>query len=313
MRRFGKIVLSLCLLVGLSSVVHAEMVDRIIAKVGSSIIMKSDVAQGLKMKRAYFFMKHKPAQAQKLFKDFQKNIVNEMILDHVLAHVVVKNNVTVSDAEIDQELGIRINSKGLSLTGLQAKLKSYGVTLEDYKSLIRYDLEKQAFIQKVIVPNISISDYDLQKEYQKIKNDFLQYNQLRFIEVILIQEKFTSEEAMMNMAEKIRGKLKSGLIPKDDIKQHSFGAYAEKGGDSGLVNAKDLRPEITQILSRMKKNEVSRIMPFGPGVFLFKLLDKKDPEPMPFSKVVNVVRAKYAEKIVEQNDRLKESIKVLIE
>lgn len=303
MRFISKFFLFLSCVAILAAPVRAEMVDRIIAKVGSSIIMQSDLARAIKMKRAFYFMKFKGAKASQLFNEFKKNTVNEMILDIILADQVVKNQVVVSDAEIDQELGIRMNNRGLDLMALQRLLKSYGVTLEDYKTLIRYDLEKQGFLQKVIVPNISISDYDLQKEYEKIKGEFLEYSELSFVEVFLIKEKFSSEQAMTQMAEKIRAQLKAGSVPKDLIKEYSMGAYASQGGISGLVKAKDLRPEISQILSRLKKNEVSQIMSVGPGVFIFKLLDKKNPSPMPFAKVVNVVRARFAEQVVEDELR----------
>ncbi len=282
---------------------RAETVDKIVAKVGSEVIMLSDVTQALTEQRHYFLEKLGKAKGEAEFVQFKAHVLEEMILQKVLTLEIKRESIKATDAEVDQELKSRLTQYGLSETQLVANLAKEGMGLAAYKNSIRQELERQQFLQKKIIPNINMSDYDLQKEYESNLSQYQVYTKLHFIEVFLTPEKFPSQDELTKTAQDIERKLRAGQNVAVQIKQYSSGAFAATGGDSGLVSAKDLRGEIQAVLSKMKIGETSPLMPIAGGVFIFKLIAKADPQPMPLAQVMPQVRAQYGDRLV--NEELK--------
>lgn len=286
-----------------SFTVQAETIDRIVAKVGSEAITMSDVSQAVAAQRAFLMQTFGQKKGTEEFLKFKKNILNELVLDRILQSQITKEGVGASNQELEQEYQMRLSRYRISEAGLINRLKKDGVSLQEYKNSIKKDLERQKFIQKKIMPNVAISDYDLQQEYEKNKKEFLTYTKLNFIEVFLTVDKFSNEKEMANMAKRIQRMLKSGQSASSLIKKYSSGAYADKGGVSGLVDATALRPEIRGLLSRLKKGQTSNVFPIQHGIFIFKLVGKANPEPIPFNQVVPQLRAQFGQKVVNEELR----------
>jgi len=292
-----RILISLVILL-FSVPVLAETVDKIVAKVGEDVITLSDVAQAVAEQRTFLYQKYGQKKGFAEFEKFKKNALNELILQKIMKSEIEKEGIQIDDSLVDQEYKTNLKRMNTSEIVLLQKLKKQGLTIMDYKKNIKREIAKQQFIQKKIMPTIAISDYDLQQEYEKNKNNYLTYNKYRFIEVYLEPSKFNDTNEMYRMAQTIQGKLKSGQSVSALIKKYSAGAFAASGGDSGLVEGTKLRQEIQSFLARLKRNEVSQIIPIQNGMFVFKLLAKSDPTPMAYNKVANQIRVQYGERLV---------------
>lgn len=294
------ILLFLCLF---AVTAFAKTVDRIVAKVGDDVITLSDISHAIGVQRSYLMQKYGKVKGAEEFAKFRDNAIDELILQKILDAEIKKNDIQITSEQVDQEHQARLRQRGFTEAEFIAKLRAQDVALFDYKENIKSELEQSALIQKKIMPGISVSDYDLQKEYEQRKSEFLKYKKHRFIQAYLIPDKFTSSEELLSMAESIHGKLKQGVPVSDLIKKYSTGPFFEQGGDSGLVETATLRSEIQTILSRLKVGETSPLIPLGQGVIVIKLLAQADPEPLAFNEVIQMLRMQYGEKIVK--DELK--------
>lgn len=283
-----------------SSPSRAETIDKIIAKVGSEVITLSDVSQAIAEKRAFLYSMGNKEKASADFEKFKNDTLNEMILDIVLRAEIAKEDISVVDAAVDEEFNNRLKQSGFSAAVFAEKLATQGFSILTYKKKLKEEMEKQQFIQKKIMPNLSVSDYDLQQEYEKNISRFQIYNKLRFTEVYLTPAKFATSEELFSMARTLREKMVKGQAVTDLIKRYSSGAFAQKGGDSGEINGADIRPEIQETLSQLKPGETSQLFPSSEGVFIFKLVSKADPKPVPFNKVAGLIRLHYGEKMIVQ-------------
>ncbi|MCP5464100.1 MAG: peptidyl-prolyl cis-trans isomerase [Deltaproteobacteria bacterium] len=291
------------LLLTVSTQARAETVDGIVAKVGSSVITKSDVASAVVAQRVFLELKFGSKQGLKEFQKFKNNILDELILNEILKDEVKRIGIKVTSKQINQEYRTRLERSGLSEPDFIKKLSRERVSLNHLKDLIKIDLEKQELISQKVVPRISISDYDLQKEYQKNLDKFKVFTKIRFIEVFLTQEKFSSETEMTRIAKMIQRRMQTNQTVSSMVKKYSSGAFAKNGGDSGLVKSDALRGEIQNILSSLDKGETSDLIPIENGVFVFKLLSKADPEPLPFNKVMPQLRMSFGQKVVNKELR----------
>ena len=281
----------------------AETVDKIVARVGSEVITASDIAQAVAQHRNYLMQVYGKEAGTTKFLEFKNNVLDELILDNILRSEIKKEGLEPTDAEIAQEYNARLKQMGINEAVLLERLKRDGMSVSDYKTSLRYEMGRQRLVQKKIMPRVAVSDYDLQREYEKNIANYQSYSKFKFVEVFLTADKFSSMDDMAKMAQEIHTLLAANKSAAELIKKYSSGAYAQNGGDSGLINGTDLRPEIQGVLSRMKPGEVSNIMPTAQGIFVFKLISKADPKPIPFNEVNNQVRNRYTEQVV--NDELK--------
>lgn len=279
--------------------VQAETVDRIVAKVGGDIITLSDKQSYLNFKKIDFEFRYGKAAASH-FASFAPKAIHELVLDKILDQELAREKISVSPSETESDFQGILTRLGLKEGDFVTRMARAGLSLAEYKSHLRRDIGKRQFIQKKIMPGIAFSELDLKQEYQSHIDRYRTYNKVRFIEAFLTPEKFSTEQDLVDFAQKLENELKRGANMAAAIKEFSSGAFAKNGGDSGLIDATQLRPEIRNILSRLRVGDVSPPIPFGQGVFIFKLVAQAEPTALPYSQVSQLVKADYAEKVVEQ-------------
>lgn len=301
-RSFFNRILFLFLLLN-TGALRAETVDRIVAKVGSEVITLSDVTRAIAEQRQFLKDTVEPAKIESELAKFKANVVEEMILQEILQSEIKKEKISASMTEVDADYAARLRQFGLTPQQMEEKLRADGLSVASYKDSIKKQIERRNFIQKKIAPNIVISDLELQKEYQANISQFQKYKKLRFIEVMLLGDKFSSADELKKTAEEIGSRLKKGVSAADLIKKFSSGAFAANGGDSGLIEASSLRQEIQDVLQTLKPGGLSPVLSTGSGLFIFKLVARADPEPIPYSKVSGILRARLGDKLVEKELR----------
>lgn len=287
----------------IAPIMRAETVDKIVARVGGDIITLSDLAHASAQQRNYFFQKYGKDEGTKKFQEFSRNALEELILDRILRSEIKNEGCEPTESEVEQEHTARLQQMRVAESALIEQLSRDGISLTDYKDNIRYDMGRSRLIQKKIMPKITVSDYDLQKEYEKNITLYQTYNKFHFIEVFLTPDKFSKMDDLFKVAKQIYEGLSNKKPVVDLIKKYSSGAFAAMGGNSGPIEASQLRPEIQSALSKLKIGEVSTILPTQQGLFIFKLLAKSDPKPLSYSEVSAQVRSRYYDQVV--NDELK--------
>lgn len=278
----------------------AETIDKIVAKVGTEVITLSDVNQEKTKQKAFLVETLGKQEGLNKYNKIRLSILDEMILNLLLKEEIKKTGIAATDQEVQQYFNNNLKRSGKNEKDFIESLAQKKLSLADFKQLLRFEIERQKYVQKVIMPKISITDYDLKQEYEKNKHIYQTYTKLHFIETFLTIDSFASEQELVNMVKKIHNTLKAGGNASALIKKHSSGAFAKKGGDSGLVEGSGLRPEIQNILNSLKNGQTSEPVSVQSGVFIFKLLSKEAPQPLPLNQVVSEVRMSYAEKAMEK-------------
>lgn len=277
----------------------AETVDSIIAKVGSEVITQNDFNVALETEKLSLTRKFGEKEGLIRYSAFRKNALQEMVLSQILDAEIKREKISVTDDAIQREYQTAITQSSLSEPKFLSFIAQKGLSAVDYKLSLKRDLEERQFIDKKIMPAVIVSDEELQREYQRNIVQYQAYSKLRFIEVFLAKEKFSSEAELMATAKTLRQALVSGRNVTDQIKNSSSGAYADKGGDSGVVDADSLNSDVRTLVLRLKNGETSPFYPANQGVYLFKLISKMDPKPLPFNVVSGRIRAQLSEKRVQ--------------
>jgi parvulin-like peptidyl-prolyl isomerase len=99
-------------------------------------------------------------------------------------------------------------------------------------------------------------------------------------------------------ADEVRGRLAAGESFEALAREHSDGAEEKDGGDWGWIDPKVLRPELEQVIAKMKTGEISDVVETKDGFYILRVEGRMNEAPSGFRDV---------QPQVERETRMKES------
>lgn len=272
-----------CLGVQFPGAAAAELVDRIVVIVNDKVITQSDIDQALRGRE----------------KSTQADRVQQLINDKVLWEEIERQGIVVSDEEVEEAVkNVRVQNQ-YSEEQLMNQLNQEGLTLTQYKKNLKRELQQEQFLSRLVYPRIRVSDYDLQEYYRRHSGEFEGYEKIRFLEIFLTPESAPGRD-IMELGSDIVSQLRKGASFTAMVKKYSKGAFADRGGDSGLLETSMMNRELVQILSTLKMNVISDPKPTpNQGVFIFKVVERRNPKQRAFEDVKGMIQQKFLQERVQ--------------
>lgn len=267
---------------------EGKVVDHIVAKVNDKVITQSDVTEELGKKKG----------------EERQSIINLLVNEALLEEELEKQNIEISDAEVEQALASMAGQNRSTVDELKGELAKQGISEIAYRDDIRKKLQRDEFLKRTIYPRIRVSDYDLEEFYGKHAEEFKGYGKIRFMEILLTDDSALPGTDLRGLAADIVGQLRRGAPFGDMVQKYSRGAFAAKGGDSGIVDTGEMRPDLLNLLTMLEPNRISDPIPTPNGIFIFKVVDRLEPKTRPFNDVKEWVRQRVIqERIGEEMER----------
>jgi peptidyl-prolyl cis-trans isomerase C len=157
---------------------------------------------------------------------------------------------------------------------------------EDFGRLLKYYEEyllKKLFAQKVIYPQIKVSDELLKDYYDKHRDKYLKPGQYRIRQLTV-----TDEAQARTILEQLRGGADFAWLAKNK----SEDSLAQKGGDRGWIS-EDKLSFFSKAVSALKVGENSDVLSEGDAYYIVKLEAKSDVDYEDFEQIKDVVRKDY--------------------
>lgn len=214
-------------------------------------------------------------------KDFKKEILNNFIKHKLLVMEAKKAKINI-DKKLVKNLYKKLNNSDKS-----EELNA------DSEKMIEERLLAQKYLNDKLREYLKITDEELKLYYQEfIKNR--EGKTYYHLYQIVNEDKSKVEEAYK--------KLKSGEEFEDVAKLLSSGPEAENGGNMGIIDLENFPPVFDNI-KKMKKGEISKIIPSEYGYHIFFLKDIVASENPPFEEVKDIL---YNELIEAKKDQFLE-------
>ncbi|WP_404420343.1 peptidyl-prolyl cis-trans isomerase [Nibricoccus sp. IMCC34717] len=156
-----------------------------------------------------------------------------------------------------------------------ADLRRQGKTIRDYRREIEEDIiynymrSQQRKSQSIISP-VKVATF-----YNENKEKFYQDDQVH-LRLIQFNRTATETDATLRAkCENVLARLKAGETFADIAKEVSQDTRKSRGGDWGWLKKADLKPELSEPLFGLKKNEVTSPILMNEGAFLLFVEDRK--------------------------------------
>ncbi|MBP7168637.1 MAG: peptidylprolyl isomerase [Bacteroidia bacterium] len=251
-----------------------KVVDQVVAVVGAKIILLSDIE----------------AQYQQLLgqtslrgDDLRCKIVDQLLLNKLLAHQAEIDSVEVGEDQVEQKINQNM-SYFIQQIGSAEKLEAYyGKSIAELKEEFRPMIREQLVVQQMqgkITGGVTASPADVKSFFNNIPEDSLplinaevEYAQILKKVPVSAEEKKNTKEKLNEFRDRIlKGEEFSTLaiLYSQDIES------AKQGGELGFVNRGDLVPEFEAAAFRLKNiTDVSPIIETQFGFHIIQLIERR--------------------------------------
>jgi foldase protein PrsA len=189
--------------------------------------------------------------------------VEQIVTQRLIDNEAKKSNITVSDDELNKEVDNIKLSMGGNDELFNQQLAASGYTVEDLKK----ELVTQVQLDKLIAPQIKVTDEDIKKYYDENKESFATDEQVRASHILVD----TKEEA-----EAIVKQLKEGADFAKLAKEKSKDTVsAANGGDLDYFSKGQMVPEFEEAAFNTPVGQISDIVKSQYGYHIIKVTDKK--------------------------------------
>lgn len=272
-----KKILILLILILNSSLFFAQdkkLIDKVIAQVGSELILLSD------METEYNYMK---SMNQAAGEDAKCMILEQIMAQKLLIDQAKIDSIEVSDDQIDGQLDLRMDAILRQMGGDEDLFKQYyGKTVAEMKQVYRDDVKNKLLaesMQQQLMNNINITPTEVVDFYNSIPADSLPYfnSEVEISQIIVApQINETEKKKAHDKAIEIKEKINKGEDFEELAKQFSDDpGSAAKGGDLGWVKRGSLVPKFEAVAYGLKKNEISDIVETEFGFHIIQLLERR--------------------------------------
>ncbi len=255
--------------------------DRVIAKIGEKVITEKD----------FEAMLHRTVPERERItppelKELKRNLLNQLIEEELILMEAQRRGIMVTDQEVEKEVKNFLEEGDESV---EAVIKERYGSLDEWKKEIERRLLIKKTIHQVIEMTITVTDKEAREYYNKNRKAYEIPQQVRARMIVVP----TEEEAR-----KIKGLLKKRSF-EEIAKEYSIGPEAEKGGDLGFFGKGDMPPEF-EVVFKLPKGAVSRIVKTPYGYHIFKVVEKKKGRKLRFQDVKGLITEKIRRERVEK-------------
>jgi len=244
------------------------VVDRILATVNGDIITLSEFERFKTM--LFFGAEEKPSG-----REAERQLLESLIERKLIVQEGRRLEIEVRDKEVDEALQDIIKRNNLTAARLEEELGRQGLTLAQYRGLLRDEIMQSHVIGRQVHAKIAITEQDI-KNYQG-RSPQKQGPRVRIQQILLLlpQDGTTKKAAELERtAAAIREKILAGESFEKLAAAHSQGAGAQQGGDLGYFYQGDLLPEIEQAAFSLEPGQVSPVIKTSLGLHLIKVTDR---------------------------------------
>lgn len=198
-------------------------------------------------------LNHPEMQAQ--LAQLKEKLFDQMVDELILTQEATRNQIVISDQEIDGVINDIKQKQGQSAEAFQEFLAKNETTEEELRQSIREDMLKRRMVQSNVSSRIVITDKEIMDEYNRRAGASSGASAGDMVRTIHLSVIMASDEASMK---KIVEEIDDGMTFAEAANTYSVGPAVGAGGDLGSFSFSDLSIVWREALDGVEKGEMSK-------------------------------------------------------
>lgn len=262
----------------------AEPVDRIVAVVGDSVILQSELRQELYQQLAS--MQTAPTDTAKV----EHQLLDQMVDNMVLLQAAVRDSTTVSPTDVQDAVNRDIARRRQAFSSesqFKTALHQAGMTLPQFTDMLSRQYEQQLMVQQYLskirqkrTPP-TVTEEEIKKYFDAHKAQLGQRPAtVTFRQVVITpQPSDTARQSALKRAQSILDQLRKGADFATLAKRFSDDpGTKDKGGELGWFRRGEMMPQFERVAFSLPAGAISGIVETPYGFHIIKIQKIRGPE-----------------------------------
>ena len=293
------------LLLLLPAMSQARVVEKIVALVGSDIILQSEVEERAAPMMADIAAISNPSQRAARASALRRQILERMVDEQLLVQEATELKISISSEEVDRSIEQIKKDYGLDDAQLREELHKQGLTLAAYRLNTKREILRYRVINIAVGSKINVSDADVQSYYERhmqaasiqVRASHIFLSIPEGADAATAQEKEKQAQLLLHRAQSGEDFAKLAREYSEDP------ATRAEGGDLGWFG-KDILPKpIEELVFAMKVDEVRGPVRADRGFHVIKLLGRRAQDPKPLAEVRDQIRGQLRQREMEKQTK----------
>lgn len=275
---------ALALVLCLSAVSYADVVDRVIAIVNDDVITLSEVNEEGKVLLQRVAEQAPPAERTEALARVRQTIIEKLIEKKIMLREAEKANISVTDDEVNRAYERILDRNKMTPELFQQQLVNVGMDETAYKESLKTQILSSKLVNleissKVIIPEDRIIDYYDTHYTERVGEGGTYLLQIGITwgnKTPGESEKPVTKEEAEQKAIQIRNIAVNGGDFRKLAREHSNLPSAADGGDIGILQEDDMSADMMKTISKTKPGDISPIIETSSGYQFFKVLSSQE-------------------------------------
>lgn len=224
--------------------------------------------------------------------EVEHGVLDSIINDILLRQEAKRFQLSVSNAEIEDEVQRAMQQNAMSADQFEAMLKKQGITMEMFRKRMGDNLLRQRISSFMISRKIFVTDEEIKNYYEANKAAIVAEQNVDF-SLLLIPENRNIQD--------IYGRIKKGTLSFEDAaREYSEDRSAKEGGRIRGVPWARMLPEMKKLLESLQDGQMTPVMRTRGGYVIIRR-DAINPErPLSFEEAKPMIDNKLREPLLEE-------------
>lgn len=262
---------ALALTISTSMSAFANPSNQVIAIVGNSAILKSDLEQGVAEATYQIQAQKKEVPPQNVL---ESQILNQLIIKNAQLEQVKRFAIQADEKSLNEAVLKVANQSGSnSLEAFQQKLDNIAPgTYEALRGKVADDLLIQRLRQQQVMSRIKISDQDVENFLKSPEGQAAVGSTVHVLHVRISGD--APAETLNKTAQAVRAALKSNNDMKALETQFNTANIKVEGADMGTRSLSDIPPELAARVSVINPGQTTDLITVQDGIHVLKLIER---------------------------------------
>ncbi len=249
------------------------LIDKVVAVIGNSAILKSDIIEQKRML---------DAQGVDLGPKPECVLLDDIMFQKLLYNQAVIDSIEVHDAQVEQEIERRLRFFIQQIGSRERLEEYYGKSLDELRDEFRDPIREQLIsrmMESQITRNVTVTPSEVRAFFESLSDDEIPMVESEMaMSKILIEPVIQDHEmqAIRDRLEGFRQRILAGesfntlaILYSDDA------GSARRGGELGFYGRGDLHPEFEAVAFSLRPGEVSEIVETRSGFHIIQLIERR--------------------------------------
>ncbi len=240
------------------------VVDRIVAVVNEDLITLYDLNQAFQPYEANIrALSYTPEKEREALFKLRSDLLNRLIDRKLTDQAIKRNNIEVSEKEIDSALERIKEGRSLTDEDLRAGLADQGLTMEEYRQNLKQQLLRNTLVNREVKSKIVITEDEIKRYYDAHSEKYAGETKYHIWNIFIRWPEFGNESAKQRALEKMESiatKLKQGQAFESLAAQKPDSLMEPEGADLGLFRMEELSPQLQKAIKDMQAGDFSPIL-----------------------------------------------------